>query len=100
VGDIVLILACSVAGIVLGSGGMVFYKNYVRKQKVQSAKAEADAILNRAKNEAQKLDRDSKNRARDFEQKARKNVEQDINRQKQTLSQQEKSFKDKERSLD
>jgi ribonucrease Y len=98
--DIVLIVVCSLAGMLLGAAGIVFYKNYIRKQKIQSAKAEADQILSRAKNEAQRLDQTAKNRAREFEAQARKKVEQDLQRQKQSLTQQEKSFKDKERNLD
>lgn len=96
----VLTIVALVVGLAAGAGGLFAYNKALRNKKIKSAKAEADQILAKAQSEAQRIDRESKNRARDFETKARKNVEQDLARQKQSVQNQERSFKDKERNLD
>ena len=46
------------------------------------------------------MEKDAKNRAKDFEQRARKNAENDIRKQKEQLKRQEQSYSDKEKKLD
>jgi ribonuclease Y len=98
--DLLMSAVFAVVGILVGAAGLTAFNNMKRKKQVRFAKSEAEQILQKAQQEAARLDRDSKNRAKDFETKARKNVEQDIQRQKTTLAQQEKTWKDKERNLD
>lgn len=93
-------LLTAVAGLVLGAIGMMFYKKTVDEKTQKSAEQEAERILSKARSEAQKIDRDSKNRARDFEARARKNAENDIQKQKQKLLQEEKALVDKESKLE
>lgn len=80
-------------GIFLG-GLVTFYTKKIQDDaKKKSAQSEADRILNKAKSEAIRLKKDSETKAKDFEGRARKNVEQDINKQKSQL-------KNKESQLD
>jgi ribonucrease Y len=97
---IVMAVVALIVGSAAGAGGLFFYNKFLRNKKIRTAKAEADQLLANAKAEAARIDRESKNRARDFETKARKTVEQDLTRQKQSVQNQERSFKDKERNLD
>ncbi len=69
-------------------------------KKKNSAQKEADRIINKAKSQASKIERDSKSKAKDFESRARRNAENDIRKQKQTLSNQETKMKDKEAKLE
>ncbi len=98
-GEIFAVIAL-IVGTAAGAGGFYFYTNLQKKKKVLKAKGEAEQIMGKAQAEAQRIDRDSKNRARDFETKARKNVEQDIQKQKTQVQGLERSLKDKERNLD
>ncbi len=73
----------------LGAGIFFVIKRYQDEEKKKSARHEAERILNKAKSDAAKIDRDSKNKAKDFETRARKNVESDIQKQKNQLKSQE-----------
>lgn len=59
-----------------------------------------DRILHRAKSQAKKIERDSQNRAKDFETRARRNVESEIRKQKQKLQNAESQLQDKESRMD
>jgi ribonuclease Y len=80
-------------GILLGGIVTFFTKKIQDDAKKKSAQNEADRILNKAKSEAIRLKKDSETKAKDFEGRARKNVELDINKQKSQL-------KNKESQLD
>lgn len=75
------------AVICLALGGVItfFVKKIQDDTKKKSATAEAERIVNKARSEATKIKKDSENKAKDFESRARKNVEQDINKQKSQL---------------
>lgn len=98
--NIGMVIAIGIAGLVLGSILMLVIRKTIEAKKTAQAKSEADEILNRAKAEAAKIDRESKNRAKDFETRARKNVEVELQKQKQKLEVQEKSYRGKEQQLD
>ncbi len=69
---------------------LVFAVKRIQDQNTKkSAKDEADRILNKSKSEALKIKKDSDTKAKDFEMKARKNVEADINKQKSQLKNKE-----------
>lgn len=76
-------------------GGFVVFliKRIQENNNKKSARIEAERIVNKAKSEAAKLKKDSETRAKDFEGRARKNVEADIHKQTSTL-------KNKESQLD
>lgn len=93
---IIVAIAC----LLTGFGGAIGIRKALEASKKRRARSEADQIINNAKMEAQKIDRDSKNRAKSFEDNARKKVEGDLRRLQDTLRQKEKAVDDKMRNLD
>lgn len=86
-------IIAALAGLVLGGAGVFLAKRIQEEGTKKSAKAEAERIINRAKSESAKIRKDSETKAKDFESRARKNVEQEIHKQKSQL-------KNKETQLD
>ena len=78
-----------VIGLIVGAVGAYVFKRIQDESKKRSARVEADKIVNKAKSEAAKLKKDSETKAKDFEVRARKNVEADIHKQKSTLKNKE-----------
>ena len=76
------IVIASIVGLLLGGIGVFIAKRIQDETQKKSARAEADRIVNRAKSEAAKLKKDSETKSKDFEVRARKNVEADIHKQK------------------
>jgi hypothetical protein len=87
------ILISGILGLLIGGIVIFVIKRMQDNNKKKSARFEAERIVNKANSEAAKLKKDSENKAKDFESRARKNVEQDIHKQKSTL-------KNKEAQLD
>lgn len=79
----------AIVGILLGGVIVFIVKRLQDENKKKSARVEAERILNKAKSEAAKLKKDSETKAKDFESRARKNVETDIHKQKSTLKNKE-----------
>ncbi|MGE3760550.1 MAG: ribonuclease Y, partial [Pseudobdellovibrionaceae bacterium] len=79
----------AVIGMVMGGVVTFMVKRHQDETKKKSARIEAEKIINKAKNEAGRIDRDAKAKAKDFESRARKNVETDIQKQKSKLKNQE-----------
>lgn len=94
------LIITAVVALLLGGGAVYFGVKYLDSKKKKDAADEAERILNRAKAEAARVDKESKNRAKDFETRARKNVETDLQKQKQKLQLQEKTYEDKEKKLE
>lgn len=88
------------AGMAVGSVLLHVYYQYLNTTKKQQAQKEVEKVINRAKSQAAKIERESKVRAKDFESRARKNVENDIRKQKQKLQSSESQLKDKESRLE
>ena len=76
-------------GFLVGAFVVFAFKRIQDQNTKKSAKDEADRILNKAKSESLKLKKDSDAKAKDFETKARKNVEGEINKQKSQLKNKE-----------
>ncbi len=89
-----------VASFFVGGIGALLIKKRIENQKKKRARSESEQIVTNAKNEAQRIDRESKTKAKSFEDGARKRVEQDIRRQQDTLRQKEKTVDDKLRTMD
>lgn len=87
------IVISAIVGLLLGSAAVFLVKKIQDDNKKKSARAEADRIINKAKSESAKIKKDSENKAKDFETRARKNLEVEINKQKVQL-------KNKESQLD
>ena len=87
-------------GLVLGGIGVFMVKKIQDETTKKSAKAEADKIINKAKSESARVKRDSEAKAKDFEARSRKNVEQDIVKQKNQLKQKETSLERRMKDLE
>jgi ribonuclease Y len=98
--SIVIALLAAIVGLILGAVGTYIYKKTVDENNKRSAENEADRILSKSRAEAQKIDRDARNRAKDFEARSRKTAENDIQKQRQKLIQEEKQLLDKDSKLD
>ncbi len=94
------IVIAAVVGILVGGIGIFLFKKIQDDAKKKSAKVEAERIINRAKSESTKIDKDSKNRAKDFEARARKNVEAEIQKQKSQLKNKESQLERKLKETD
>jgi ribonuclease Y len=96
----VFAILAGLLGLVLGAIAMLLYKKTMDQKTKKSAEIEAERIINRARSESQKIDKDAKQKAKDFEVRARKNAEQDIQKQKQKLKQEEQQLQDRESKLE
>jgi ribonuclease Y len=76
-------------GLVVGAAAVFAVKRIQEQNSKKSAKAEVERILNKARSESLKVKKDSETKAKDFEAKARKNVEADINKQRSQLKNKE-----------
>ncbi len=76
-------------GILVGAFVVFAYKRIQDQNTKKSAHSEAEKIINKAKSESLKLKKDSETKAKDFELKARKTIETEINKQKVTLKNKE-----------
>lgn len=83
----------SILGLIVGGVTVFVVKRIQDEAKKKSARAEADRIVHKATSEAAKLKKDAETKSKDFEVRARKNVEADIHKQKSQM-------KNKEAQLD
>lgn len=82
-------------------GAIVFVvKRLQDENKKKSARVEAERIVNKAKSEAAKIKKDSETKAKDFEVRARKNVEADIHKQKSTVKNKESQLERRLKEID
>lgn len=86
------VVIAALIGLILGGAGMFMVKKIQDDSTKKSAKSEADKIINKAKSESARIKRDSEAKAKDFEARARKNVEQDILKQKNQGKQKEQQL--------
>lgn len=94
------IAIAAILGLFLGGIIVFVIKRLQDQNKKKSASVEAERIINRAKSEAAKLKKESENRAKDFESRARKNVETDIHKQKSTLKNKESQLERRLKEID
>ncbi|HEY8271653.1 MAG TPA: ribonuclease Y [Pseudobdellovibrionaceae bacterium] len=87
------VVIVAILGLVFGGFVVFVIKKMQDESKKKSARLEADRIVNRANSEAAKIKKDAETKAKDFESRARKNVETDIHKQKSQM-------KNKESQLD
>jgi ribonuclease Y len=90
----------AIVGLFIGGVVVFVIKRVQDESKKKSARFEAERIINRAKSESAKIDRESKNRAKDFETRARKNVEIEIQKQKSQLKNKESQLERRLKEID
>jgi ribonuclease Y len=94
------IVIASIVGLILGGVVVFIVKRIQDEAKKKSARAEADRIVNRAKSEAAKLKKDAETKSKDFEVRARKNVEADIHKQKSQAKNKESQLERRLKEVD
>lgn len=93
-------LICVVIGLLVGAFVVFAFKRIQDQNTKKSAKEEAERVLNKAKSEVLKIKKDSEAKAKDFEAKARKNVELEINKQRSQLKNKEQQFERRLKEID
>ena len=93
-------LVSLLAGICIGAIGLYGILKATGQKNMLSAEKEADKVIQRAKGQVAKIERDANQRAKDFEIRARKNVEADIRKERQKIQQTETQLKERETKLE
>ena len=88
-----------VFGLLVGSVLFLLYSRLTARRRDQSLKKEVDMILNRAKSQAGKMERTSRQKAKDWEEKEAKRVEREIKESREKLKNQEYNLKKKQDHL-
>jgi len=87
-------------GMSIGGVGLYALLKLTGQKNILSAEKEAEKIIQRAKGQVTKIERDATQRAKDFEIRARKNVEADMRKEKQKIQNTENSLREREQKLD
>lgn len=87
-------------GISVGAFGLYVILKATGQKTMLSAEKEAEKIINRAKGQVAKIEKDATQRAKDFEIRARKNVEVEIRKEKQRIQQTENNLKEREAKIE
>lgn len=88
------------AGLGFGAFGLYAVLKLTGQKTLLSAEKEAEKVIQRAKGQVAKIEKDATQRAKDFEIRARKNVEVDMRKEKQKIQNVENQLKEKEGKLD
>lgn len=88
------------AGISVGAFGLYGILKATGQKTLLSAEKEAEKIIHRAKGQVAKIEKDAAQRAKDFEGRARKNVEVEIRKERQKIQQTEQQLKEREGKLE
>lgn len=89
-----------VGGLFVGAFGLYAILKLTGQKTLLSAEKEAEKIIQRAKGQVAKIEKDATQRAKDFEGRARKNVEVELKKEKQKIQSIENQLKEKEQKLD
>ncbi|KYG61631.1 ribonuclease Y [Bdellovibrio bacteriovorus] len=94
------IVITAIIALILGGAVVFIIKKIQDENSKKSARVEAERIVNKAKSEAAKIKKDSETKAKDFESRARKNVEADIHKQKSTVKNKEAQLERRLKEID
>lgn len=94
------ILIAALMGIIFGAAVVFVVKRLQDNNKKKSARIEAERIVNKANSESARLKKDAETKSKDFEARARKNVEADIHKQKSTLKNKESQLERRLKEID
>lgn len=78
-----------VVGVLIGALGVWIIWKVQNRVKEKSLQAEVSRVLNRARNEAAKLEKEARSKAKDFETRARKNLESELQKMRSGLKNKE-----------
>src|SRR5437868_14612218 len=89
-----------IMGLFVGAFGLYAVLKLTGQKTLLSAEKEAEKIIQRAKGQVAKIEKDATQRAKDFEIRARKNVEVELRKEKQKIQQVETQLKEREGKLE
>ncbi len=93
-------VASLLAGLGVGAFGLFAVLKLTGQKTLLSAEKEAEKIIQRAKGQVAKIEKDASQRAKDFEIRARKNVEVELRKEKQKIQNVEIQLKERESKLE
>ena len=94
------ILVVFVSGLFFGGLIFLFYLKLTKKKRDQNLKQEKDMILNRAKSKASKIERVSKEKAREWEEKELKRIQKEQRAIEENLKNKEYKLKKRQDQID
>ncbi len=89
-----------IAGLCVGAFGLYAILKLTGQKTLLSAEKESEKIIQRAKGQMTKIEKDAAQRAKDFEGRARKNVEVEMKKEKQKIQNIEHQLKEREGKLE
>ena len=93
-------LVTFVFGLLFGGLLFIVYLKLTARKRKQNIKKEIDMILNRAKSQASKLERTSKEKAKEWEEKEAKRVKKEMQSLRESLKKQEYSLEKKQNQME
>ena len=92
-------LSIFILGLFVGALFFLLYSMLTARKREQSLKKEVNMILNRAKSQAGKIERSSKQKAKEWEEQEIKRIEREIKSEKEKLKNQEYQLKKNQEKL-
>lgn len=89
-----------ILGFVLGAGLFAGYRYMIDTKKKKTAQIEAGRLLNKARSEATKVEKDAQDKAREIETRMRKAMEAEARKQKEHAQQLERKMQDRLNELE
>lgn len=97
--DMMMLAGAVLVGLAIGVLIALVVKAAVDSKTKRTAEREAQRIIHKAKARSSKIDKESKDKAKNFEKNARKKTEEEINKEKQKVKDLEKSYNQKLQKL-
>ncbi|MGI9549353.1 MAG: ribonuclease Y [Bdellovibrionales bacterium] len=93
-------LVSFISGILVGSFLFLLYVRSMSKKRNRTLQKEVDLILNRAKSQASKVERQSKQKTKEVEEKSRKDLEEEIKKTREQLKDREYKLNQKKEQVE
>jgi len=94
-----LSLIIFILGLLTGCLFFLIYSRLTLMKREQNLKKSTNLILNRAKSQANKIERQGKQKTKEWEEQAQKKLEKEINREREKIKNKEQQLKRQEEKL-
>ncbi len=94
------ILISFISGVFIGSFLFILYSRLMAKKRNKALQKEIDLILNRAKSQAGKIERQSKQKVKDIEENSQRELDQEIKNTREQLQNREYKLKQKKEQIE
>ena len=92
-------LSLFISGLFVGSVFFLLYTRFTARRREQSLKKEVDRVLNRAKSQAAKIERNSRQKAKEWEEKEAKRTAREMKESKEKLKAKEYNLRKKQEQI-